>query len=235
MKFKPALIHVTFIKRYKRFLADVILDSSKEKLTVYVPNTGSLLSCNFPDSKACLSHHPGGDRKLPYTLEMIHSGASWVGINTSITNMLVEEALIKKQISSLKNFNHIQREVSIMSSRIDFCLTNENEEKAYVEVKSVSYKSEKEKNLAQFPDAVTTRGLKHLEDLIRIKKSGHRAVIFYLIQREDVERFSIAEHIDPEYAKGFKKALKNGVEVLVYRANVSPKEITIAHEVPWTP
>lgn len=233
MNFRPALIQATLHKRYKRFLADVTLHGSGEKITAYVPNTGSMLSCLLPEATVALSYHPDSDRKLPYTLEMVHSGSTWIGINTNTTNNIVDEAIQQKKIRTLEHFEHIQREVSIFSSRIDFLLTDNNQQKLYLEVKNVSYKNEELQNTAQFPDAVTTRGLKHLEDLIKIKESGVRAGIFYLIQREDVQTFSIADHIDKNYAIGFKNAVKHGVEIFVYQAKVSPEKILVTHEVPW--
>jgi sugar fermentation stimulation protein A len=233
MKFRPALIQGTLIKRYKRFLADVILDNSGEKITAYVPNTGSMRSCLKENAKVALSYHPDSGRKLPYTLEMISTGEYWIGINTSLTNDLVAEALEQQKIQSLENCK-IYREVSIFDSRIDFLLENNQGEKIYLEVKNVSYKNESMENLAQFPDAVTTRGLKHLEDLIKIKQAKHRAIIFYLVQRQDCQKFSIASHIDPNYHEGFKAAVKAGVEVLVYQTEISPDAISISRELPWT-
>ncbi len=236
MKFRPALIRGTLIKRYKRFLADVILEPSGEKITAYVPNTGSMKSCLFPNAPIALSYHSDSGRKLPYTLEMIYTGEFWIGINTSLTNQLVEEALREKKICSLTTLNKISREVSILKSRLDFLLESElpqQTEKLYLEVKNVSYKNETLHHEAQFPDAVTSRGLKHLEDLVQIKKSGHRAGIFYLVQRMDCHHFSIAEHIDPDYARAFKMAVQQGVEVFVYQAHISPTEISLNKELPW--
>lgn len=234
MIFSPALVKGKLIKRYKRFLADVILDSSGEKITAYVPNTGSMLSCLIPNAEVALSFHSGTQRKLPYTLEMIYSGASWIGINTGLSNSLVEEALLKKTISSLKQFDQIQREVSILKSRIDFLLKDHQQQQLYLEIKNVSYKNQDLSATAQFPDAITTRGLKHLEDLIQLKHLGHRAGIFYLVQREDCKFFSIASHIDQHYFEGFKKAVKNGVEVFVYQTQISPLGIEITTELPWS-
>lgn len=234
MKFSPTLVKGKLLKRYKRFLADVILDETGEKITVYVPNTGSMLSCLFPQAEVALSYHPGGARKLPYTLEMIYTGATWIGINTGLSNHLVEEALKEKLISHLKKYSKISREVTIFKSRLDFLLENDLQEKFYLEVKNVSYKNENSVDMAQFPDAVTTRGLKHLQDLQKIKQSGHRAGIFYLVQRQDCQRFSIASHLDPNYFAAFKTAIQNGVEVFVYQADIGPQGIKVYREIPWS-
>ncbi len=232
MKFSPALVKGKLIKRYKRFLADVILESG-EKITAYVPNTGSMLSCTSPDAEVALSFHSGGQRKLPYTLEMINTGASWIGINTGLANHLVETALQEKLIKGLDLYPKIEREVTIFKSRLDFRLENSGQDKFYLEVKNVSYKNENLPEMAQFPDAVTTRGLKHLEDLVKIKQEGHRAGIFYLVQRQDCQKFSIANHIDPNYFEAFKAAVNAGVEVFVYQAEINPEGIKIKNEIPW--
>ncbi len=234
MNFNPALVTGKLIKRYKRFLADVVLDDTGEQITAYVPNTGSMLSCLFPNASVALSFHPHGQRKLPYTLEMIYSGATWIGINTALTNHLVEEALKEKLIPALNNYQKIEREVSIFKSRIDFLLEDDSQRKLYLEVKNVSYKNEQLQGLAQFPDAVTTRGLKHLEDLVKIKLAGDRAGIFYLIQRQDCKNFSIATHIDPNYYEAFKLAVSKGVEVFVYNTHINSQGIKVSSEIPWT-
>lgn len=234
MKFPLALVPGRLQKRYKRFLADIILDASGEKITAYTPNTGSMLSCISPNAEVALSYHSGTARKLPYTLEMIYNGVSWIGINTSLTNHLVKEALQVKKIKTLASFEKISTEVSIFKSRIDFLLENSMGEKIYLEVKNVSYKNETMEDMAQFPDAVTTRGLKHLEDLVKIKESGHRAGIFYLVQRQDISQFSIASHIDKNYYHAFKNAVEKGVEVFVYQAKINPSVIEIQKEIPWS-
>lgn len=233
MKFSAPLIKATLIKRYKRFLADVILDSNGEKVTVYVPNTGSLRSCLYENAPILLSKHEDPNRKLKYTLEMIHSGSTWIGINTSITNDLVAEALDFKRVDKLKKYNSYKREVSILSSRFDFALFKNESAEAYMEVKNVTYLNENIRGLVQFPDAITARGLKHLDDLIKLKNKGLKSFIFYLVQREDASNFSIASHIDLNYAKGFEKAVKKGVEVLVFSTSLTDKEIIVKKELPW--
>lgn len=235
MKFPSLLIKATLINRYKRFLADVKIDSTGEIITVYVPNTGSLRSCLDKNSPVYLSKHDDPSRKLQHTLEMVYSGSTWIGINTSISNNIVEDGLNHKLIDELKNYKKFKREVSILSSRMDFAFYDAKDEvSAYMEVKNVTYLNEEKKGLVQFPDAVTTRGLKHLEDLIKLKNKGLRAIIFYLVQREDSTSFSIAKHIDLEYAKAFEKAVKKGVEVLVYSTAISPKQIIIKDKLPWS-
>lgn len=226
MEFKSPLIKATILKRYKRFLSDIEM-STGEIVCAHVPNTGSMTSCWDGGWDAYLSESDNPKRKLKYTLEMTDNGDSLISVNTSLTNKLVQEALENKTITEVSEYNTIKPEQKILDSRIDFYLTEENLPDVYLEVKNVTLKTEH--GLAQFPDAVTTRGQKHLTDLIKIKKQGHRAIMLYVVNREDVSEFKPAEHIDPDYAQLLTQAKKEGVEVLVYQSKLSPKEIKISH------
>lgn len=228
MKLDP-LVEATFLKRYKRFIAE-FRSSSGEILQAHCPNSGSMKGCLFAGNPACLSYHPTASRKYAYTWEMIFNGQIWIGINTLRTNQIVEEGL---QNGLLKEFLHypviLKEKKYGMNSRIDFLLTNA-EEMCFIEVKNVTLV---ENGRALFPDAVTLRGQKHLQELTNMVHAGHRAVIFFLVQRQDAEIFSPADDIDPVYGELLRKAEKAGVEIIAYRCRVSPKEIGIDKKIPY--
>ena len=230
MKFQEPLIKGTLIKRYKRFLADVRLPDDSI-LTAYCPNTGSMRSCSTPGSEVCLSISPSTTRKYPHTLEMIKEGNTWVGVNTGLTNKLVADAIEQQTIKELQSFDSIKQEVKTsQGTRLDILVT-QGDQKTYIEVKNCSLV---EDGTAMFPDAITARGTKHLEELIELVKQGHRGIIFYLVQRMDTDRFSPAAHIDNLYAETLKKAHEAGVEILVYQAEVSPEKITVSHSLSYS-
>jgi len=230
MKFKAPLIPGRLIKRYKRFLVDIELERG-EIVTAHCPNSGSMKSCQTPGWKVMLSTHNNPTRKYKYTWEMVHNGFCWIGINTGVPNKIVEEAIKNNKIISLKGYTDIKREVPYgQNSRIDIYLKNDKQI-CYVEVKNVSLVEND--GFYYFPDSVTERGRKHLYELIEMVKGGHRAVMFYLIQRNDGTTFKPAIHIDPAYAESLKDAYKNGVEILVYQAEVNPDSITLDREIPW--
>ncbi len=217
------LIEAKILKRYKRFLADVILNG--ELLTVHVPNTGSMTSCWEPDQKCALSLSPNPTRKMPYTLELTHNGETWIGVNTATANKLAQSWLKENKIPELSNYKVIIPEKKIGNSRVDFYLEEHPDSQAcYVEVKSVTLKKD---GLAQFPDAVTERGQKHLLELMEIKKSGLRAVMLFIIQREDVGAFKAAKEIDPDYADLLEQAYRNGVEILAYQCRITLDNIEL--------
>ncbi len=224
MKYKTKLIEATILKRYKRFLSDIELKSG-EIVCAHVPNTGSMTSCWEPGWKAYLTHSDDPKRKLKYTLELTHNGESLISINTGMTNKLVKEALDNKVIKELSAYSEIKAEQKVLDSRLDFFLTNENLPDAYVEVKNVTLKQDS--NRALFPDAVSTRGQKHLKDLIELKSMGHRAVMLYVVNRTDVKSFEPAIEIDPTYSKLLLEAKKAGVEILAYQSEITIEEIKI--------
>ena len=230
MRFETTLVPGKLIKRYKRFLADVELKSG-EVITAHCPNSGSMKSCQSPGWQVMLSRHDNPTRKYKYTWEMVHNGTCWIGINTGIPNKIVEEAIRDNMIPQLKGYAEIKREVRYgQNSRIDIYLKNDFQI-CYVEVKNVSLVEDD--CFYYFPDSVTERGRKHLYELIEMVKKGHRAVMFYLIQRNDGTTFKPAVHIDPAYAQSLKEAYKKGVEILVYQAKVTPDSITLGNEISW--
>jgi len=228
MLFRQPLQQVTLLRRYKRFLADV-RTADGTVLTVHCPNSGSMLGCAAPCIAACISDSGNPKRKYRYTLEMVRPQACWVGINTARTNDLVEEALRCGTISELAGFSDLRREVRTSAgSRLDFELFF-GSHRLFLEVKNCSLAKN---GHAMFPDAVTSRGTKHLRELMALRKAGFRAVIFFCIQRQDATFFTPAAEIDPVYAASLRQAAEAGVEPLAYRATVSPVEIRIEDPCP---
>jgi sugar fermentation stimulation protein A len=228
MKFNNKLIYGTLIKRYKRFLADVVLESG-ENITAHCPNSGSMKSCANPGWRVLLSRSDNPKRKYPYTWEMVHNGNCWIGINTGIPNMIAAEAISEGKISALTGYENLTREVKYgENSRIDILLSR-GHEKCYVEVKNVTL-VEEDANY-YFPDSVTERGTKHLFELTEMVNRGHRGIMLFVIQRSDGKIFKPAAHIDTKYTKALQDAYASGVEILVYQASVSPESITIASEI----
>ncbi|MBN2746336.1 MAG: DNA/RNA nuclease SfsA [Bacteroidales bacterium] len=228
MIFKAPLISGRLIKRYKRFLADVQLDSG-EIITAHCTNSGTMKSCLETNARVMLSPVDDPNRKTRFTWEMIEINQNWVGINTANPNQLAFEAISQNQIPELTNYDSVKREVKYGDSRFDIMAEN-SEEICYVEVKNVTLK---EGNYALFPDAVTTRGTKHLNTLMEAKRAGHRAVMLYIVQRQDVEIFAPAKSIDPNYSKTLIEAFQSGVEVLAYQAIVTEQDITIGKKLPY--
>jgi sugar fermentation stimulation protein A len=230
MKFTSPLIPGTIIKRYKRFLSDILLQNG-EVICAHVPNTGAMTTCWEEGWPVLLSKSPNPDRKLPYTLEMIHNSKTWIGVNTSNPMKIAHEALLKKKIEELSKYDHIQKEVKIGNSRIDLVLSHESKQ-CYVEIKNVTLLGANSRAL--FPDAVSERASKHLLELTNLKKKGIEAAMLYIIQREDVNHFAPAEHIDPEYAKNFKIAFEAGVEILPYQCSLNSDEIKLVKKLPFS-
>lgn len=228
MVFKDKLTAATLVKRYKRFLADVVLEDGST-MTVYCPNTGSMKSCSAPGSRVCVSRSDNQERKYPYTLEMIRAGNTWIGVNTGLTNLIVAEAIERGEIPEFSRIDSLQREVTVVKgTRLDLLL-KQGSTKIYIEIKNCSLV---EGGVAMFPDAVTKRGTKHLEELAECVKKGDRGVIFYLVQRTDCDLFKPAAHIDSLYAETLKKVHLQGVEILVYQAEISPEAIHIVRKLP---
>ncbi len=230
MKFSAPLVHGTLKRRYKRFLADVILADGTE-VTAHCANPGSMLSCSEPGAPVLLSEATNPARKLKYTWELIYVNGTWVCVNTQRTNALVEEALQAGVITEVFSSDmQLRREVPYGSgSRVDFLLEN-GEGRIFLEVKNVTLALD---GRAMFPDAVTKRGQKHLQELMQVVEAGERAVIFFLVSREDTRVFSPAWHIDPDYARLLAQAVECGVELLVYEARVGPEEILVTGRIPW--
>ena len=225
----PRLIRGTLIRRYKRFLADVRLRNG-HIVTAHSPNTGSMLTCSEPGRTVYLSRHNNPNRKLKYTWEIIEMPRSLVGINTGIPNKLVKESIIAGQIPGLAGYDTIRSEVKYGdNSRIDLLLES-SKERCFIEIKNCTYV---ENGIVYFPDAVTTRGLKHLVELQKQIRLGDRAVMFYLIQRMDAEEFRPADDIDPEYGAELRKSYSKGVEIMVYNVFLDLERIQLNRKIPY--
>ena len=228
MKWSEPIIQATILKRYKRFLADI--DLGEKMITAHVPNTGSMTSCWEPNWKCALSVSKNPDRKMPHTLELIHNGETWIGVNTMNANKLAKIWLTNNLIPELSGYKTVIPEKKIGLSRMDFYLDDHSDKPAcFVEVKNVTLKKD---GLAQFPDSVSERGQKHLQELMEIKKSGLRAAMLYVVQREDVEKFTAAGSIDAKYAFLLKDAQAAGVEIYAYQCNMGLKELTLGKRLP---
>lgn len=235
MKFTPPLMTATLIKRYKRFLTDVTLPDGSF-LTMHCPNTGSMTGCAEPGSRIWYSKSENPKRKYPHTFELIEvAEAAIAGVNTGRANALVREAIENGLVEELQGYQSLKAEVRYgnENSRIDFLLQEHSvrfNELCYVEVKSVTLSVGE--GLGLFPDAVTTRGAKHLRELIQMKADGHRAVLFFCVQHTGIDRVEPADAIDPEYGKTLRLAADAGVEIIAYKAKVSATEIILAEAVP---
>ena len=227
MKFKERLLQGTLIKRYKRFFVDI--KYKNRIITGHCPNTGSMMGLLNKGNKIWFSRSDNLSRKLKYTLEIIEVGKKMIGINTLLTNKIVFEALSQKKIKNFVKFNNIKPEVKFSDkTRFDF-LISDNKEKCFLEVKNVTL-SRKDK-IAEFPDAITSRGTKHLKELIIAKQRGFESYILYLIQREDCKSFRIAKDIDEDYKIAFDKALKKGVKIICYDCKISTEEIKLNNRI----
>jgi len=225
----PELIRGTLIRRYKRFLADVLLEVG-ETIVVHCPNSGRMLTCSEPGRQVYRSYSANKTRKLPWTWEMIGMPDSLVVVNTLRTNALVKAAVQKGFIPELSGYTGIKGEVPVGNhSRIDFLLTAEGREPCLMEVKSSTLV---ETGIARFPDAVTVRGLKHLRELRDAAGRGYRSVMFYLVQRTDARAFEPACAIDPAYGRELKAVHSLGVEIVAYDTLISPSCIDIGRRIP---
>ncbi len=227
MKFPDPLLPGKLIGRYKRFFADVELDSG-ELVTAHCANTGAMTGLKEPGLPVWLSPARNPKRKLKYTWELVEVDGGLVGINTAHPNRLAEEAVEAAAIPELTGYDTIRREVKYgRNSRIDLLLSDGQGERpdCYVEVKNVHLR--RNGSLAEFPDGITARGTKHLAELSDMVAAGHRAVMLYMVQRQDCHEFSIAGDIDPAYDKALGAARRCGVEALCYACRLSPVEITL--------
>ena len=229
MKWDRPLTEGILLKRYKRFLADVVVQD--KSFTAHVPNTGSMTSCWEPNWKCALSVSDNPKRKMPHTLEMIHNGETWIGVNTANANKLTHLWLKDSLIPELAGYTMIQPEKKIGESRIDFYLDGHATlPPCYVEVKNVTLKLDGD---AQFPDAVSVRGQKHLRELTELKKQGFRAAMLYVVQREDVDLMRPAHSIDKHYGILLREAHASGVEILVYQCRMDLTGISFGKPLPF--
>ena len=229
MRWPHCLIPGRLIRRYKRFLADVELEDG-HVVTVHCPNPGRMTGLDAPGLPVWLSRASNPNRKLPFTLELVEADSGLVGINTQHPNRLVEEALRAGRLPELAGYGEIRREVPYDErSRVDLLLRGTDRPDCYVEVKNVHLRRDR---CAEFPDAPTARGARHLEALRRQVARGARAVVLYVVQRMDCDGFTIAADIDPTYAAGFRQALDDGVETFCRACRLSLCEVTLAAPLP---
>lgn len=230
MLFPSPLLRGTLIKRYKRFLADVTLDTG-EMVTAHCANPGAMTGLAMPGLPVWLSKSDDPKRKLAHSLELVELPTGIVGINTAHPNRIVGEALRARAIPELAAYDCVRPEVRYAEkSRVDFLLTAEGLPDCYVEVKNVHLV--RTAGLAEFPDSVTARGARHLADLALMVEEGHRAVMLYLVQRGDCSSFRLAADIDTAYATAFARARERGVEALCYATTITREEITLAGPLP---
>ena len=234
MRFPLPLTEGRLIQRYKRFLADVAL-ADGSVVTAHCANTGSMLGCKEPGCRVWLSHSPDPKRKLAWTWELVESDGFVVGIHTGRTNGLVREAIEAGVVPELAGYASVRAEVPYggddgKRSRIDLLLEGHGRPPCWVEVKNVT--AAVERGVALFPDAVTTRGQKHLREMMDKVAGGERAVLFFCVQRGDVHEVRPADAIDPEYGRLLRQAQAAGVEVLAWRATPTPHEIRLSGPVP---
>ena len=228
MQFVPKLTKGKILKRYKRFLSDIELPNG-EIIVAHTPNTGSMKSCWEPGWTACISQSNNPNRKLPYTLELTHNGHTWINVNTSLTNKLAVEAIQNGTIAELQNYPRLITEQKIERGRIDILLQRD-EQCCYVEVKNVTLLGKD--NKATFPDSVSARGRKHLQELTRLKREGHRACMLFIVSREDTNAFGPAFSLDPEYGEELVRAQSEGVEMLAYQCSINEREILVTRSLP---
>jgi sugar fermentation stimulation protein A len=234
IRFTTPLIPATLVRRYKRFLADVVLPDGEE-ITAHVANPGAMTGLATPGARVFLSRSDKASRKLPYSWELVEadlgSGPELVGVNTAHPNVIAAHALAAGAVEGLSGYASVRREVKYgQSSRVDFLLESPDRPPCYVEVKNVHLM--RERRLAEFPDAVTARGARHLDELSAMVVAGHRAVMLYLIQIGSAERFALARDIDRRYGEAFDRARAAGVEALAYRCTISEEGIALDEAVP---
>ncbi len=237
MRFPSPLARGRLLQRYKRFLADVALDSGTT-VTAACPNTGSMLGLTAPGATVWLSRSDSPTRKYPHTWELVEAdlgeGPALVGISTGHPNKLVAEAIEARRIKPLAGYASLRREVKYgVASRIDILLEDAKKGRCYVEIKNVHLM--RHAGLAEFPDCVTARGVKHLRELGQMVAEGHRAVMLFLIQRTDATRFKLAGDLDPAYLEAFGQAMSAGVEAMAYSCRLSPEEIALDKPIRFAP
>jgi sugar fermentation stimulation protein A len=218
------------LKRYKRFLADVGLENGTT-ITAHCPNSGSMQACSEPGRPVFVSFHDNPKRKLKYTWELIQMPGSLVGVNTQVPNRLVYHSILNGMVKELRGYDTVKREVKVgQHSRLDLMLSGPGRRSCFVEVKNCTLVDD---GVALFPDAVTTRGRKHLLELQTLVAEGCRCAMFYLIQRMDARVFKPADHIDPAYGQALRETVRKGVEVLAYDVHIDRQQIVLNSKVPY--
>ncbi len=225
MHFDQPLTQGRLLRRYKRFLADILLDDGREVIA-HCANPGSMMGLDTPGNRVWLSANSNPRAKLDWRWELLEAGGAMIGINTQHPNRIVQEAIEAGHVPELRGYETLRREVRYgANSRIDILLQGSGRADCYVEVKNVHLM--RSPALAEFPDARTQRGQKHLRELQNMVREGKRAVMFYLVQRDDCANFALAGDIDPDYAAAFREATAAGVEAVCYDCAISPREIIL--------
>jgi len=231
MEFPSPLLPGRLLRRYKRFFADVVLEDGTA-LTAHCPNPGAMLGLNAPGLPCWISRSDDPKRKLAYTLELVEADGGLVGINTLHPNRLVAEALAGGAIPELAGYRTHRREVRHgANSRVDFLLEAPGRPPCWLEVKNVHLM--RTPRLAEFPDCVAARSLKHLRELAAVAREGDRAVVLFVVQRTDCDAFSACHELDPAFARGLEQAARAGVEVLVCACDVAPTGVAIRRRLEW--
>ena len=233
MEFATPLVPARLIKRYKRFLADVRLDDGRE-VTAHCANPGSMMGLAEPGTRVWLEPNDDPRKKLRFGWRLVdHENGHFTGVDTSVPNRALKAALLAQEVPGLPSYDLVRPEVKYgQNSRIDFLLSG-NGPDTYVEVKSVTLS--RQTGLAEFPDSVTARGSKHLDELAAMVAEGHRAVMFYLVQRTDCTSVTLADDIDPAYRAAFERAQASGVQVLAQACRITPQAITLGDPIPFRP
>ena len=227
MNFKNKLISGELVKRYKRFFVDVKIDN--KTVTAHCPNTGSMIGLLEKGNKVWLSKTDNPKRKLKYTLQVIESNGSKVGVNTHLTNKIALDAIYKSKIQKFKNYNFVKQEINFgNNTRFDLLLIKKNK-KIFIEVKNVTLS--RQKGIAEFPDAITLRGQKHIQELLKAKKQGYNIYLLFVIQRDDCNELKIAKDIDPKYCELLTKAVKKNLNILCYDCKFSTKGIKLNRKI----
>ncbi len=230
MKFDPPLVSGQLITRYKRFLFDATLDNG-DLITGSCPNTGSMAGLTATGSRIWMSIHSTEKRKYSHAWQLIEADGGVVGINSGFANQIAEEAYHNGKLPFLSGYTKLERERKYgKNSRIDLLLTADHMPPAYVEVKNVHFM--RQSGLAEFPDTKTARGTKHLEELGDMAESGARAIMLYVVQRDDCNRLKLCRDLDPAYCEAFDRAIERGVEAYAIKCTVSPREITASGLIP---
>jgi sugar fermentation stimulation protein A len=232
MNFPSPLVRGRLVQRYKRFFADVVLDDGTA-ITAHCPNPGAMLGLNIPGLPVWLSRSDDPKRKLAHTLELVEADGGLVGVNTMSPNRIVAEALSAGLIPELHGYETIRREVKYgEASRVDFLLTAPDRPSCWLEIKNCHLS--RGSGLAEFPDCVAARSSRHLRELAAMAKAGDRAVVLFVVQRMDCDRFSACAELDPVFARALGEVAREGVEVLAYVCEIDEQSVALKTRIPWT-
>lgn len=227
MWFPTPLVPARLIRRYKRFLADVVLEADGRDVTAHCPNPGAMLGLAEPGLRVWLEPNDDPRKKLKFGWRLVElEDGHWAGIDTAVPNRVVKEALMAGAVPDLVAYDKVRAEVPYgTKSRVDFLLSGGGQRDLYLEVKNVHLL--RNSDLAEFPDCVTARGARHLDELSDMVREGHRAMMFYLVQRTDCRRFDLARDLDPVYGEAFDRARAAGVEILCFGTEISTEGVVL--------